>query len=201
MMRASVPFVWLFTAALLLLTAGPQSLAQTSKKKTASKSKTTASSSKKPAPSKTASKASSKNASPKSASSKSRSAKKPASASSKRKSASKRRTTASRSRSRRGPSQAKPTPERYSEIQRALQQRGYLDGEAGGKWDVASVEALKQFQKDQNLTPDGKLNSLSLIALGLGPQRGGAHLPGSPQAGPAQPPSEPPPAPEPPKQE
>jgi hypothetical protein len=33
------------------------------------------------------------------------------------------------------------------------------------------VEALKRFQADQNLTPDGKLGSLSLIALGLGPKR------------------------------
>jgi hypothetical protein len=30
---------------------------------------------------------------------------------------------------------------------------------------------LKQFQQDQNLEPNGKLNSLSLIALGLGAKR------------------------------
>ena len=32
-----------------------------------------------------------------------------------------------------------------------------------------SVDALKRFQADQNLMPDGKINSFSLIALGLGP--------------------------------
>lgn len=33
------------------------------------------------------------------------------------------------------------------------------------------MEALKRFQSDQNLTQDGKLGSLSLIAMGLGPKR------------------------------
>jgi hypothetical protein len=67
--------------------------------------------------------------------------------------------------------------------------------EPDGKWDAASIEALKQFQKDQNLAPDGKLNSLSLIALGLGPQRGGTRLPGPPQPKADIPAAEPPPAP------
>jgi peptidoglycan hydrolase-like protein with peptidoglycan-binding domain len=63
-----------------------------------------------------------------------------------------------------------PTPERYKEIQQALAKRGYLHGEASGKWDQESVDALRRFQHDQNLEPSGKLNSLSLIALGLGPK-------------------------------
>jgi hypothetical protein len=33
------------------------------------------------------------------------------------------------------------------------------------------VDALKRFQREQNLTEDGKIGSLSLIALGLGPKR------------------------------
>ena len=33
------------------------------------------------------------------------------------------------------------------------------------------MEAMKRFQKDQNLEPSGKLTSLSLIALGLGPKQ------------------------------
>jgi hypothetical protein len=33
------------------------------------------------------------------------------------------------------------------------------------------VDALKRFQRDQNIGDDGKLGSLSLIALGLGPKR------------------------------
>lgn len=67
--------------------------------------------------------------------------------------------------------QQAPTPERYKEIQQALIAKGYLRGEASGQWDTESTDALKRFQADQNLTPDGKLSSLSLIALGLGPKR------------------------------
>ena len=73
-------------------------------------------------------------------------------------------------RTRRSTQQA-PTPERYKEIQQALASKGYLHGEPTGKWDTDSADALKRFQTDQNLTPDGKINSLSLIALGLGPKR------------------------------
>ena len=68
------------------------------------------------------------------------------------------------------PAQAAPTPDRYKEIQSALVQKGYLTGEPSGAWDANSVDAMKRFQKDQNLEADGKLSSLSLIALGLGPK-------------------------------
>jgi peptidoglycan hydrolase-like protein with peptidoglycan-binding domain len=64
-----------------------------------------------------------------------------------------------------------PTPERYMEIQQALADKGYFNGPANGTWGPESVEALKRFQRDQNLDPDGKLGSLSIIALGLGPKR------------------------------
>jgi peptidoglycan hydrolase-like protein with peptidoglycan-binding domain len=67
--------------------------------------------------------------------------------------------------------QQAPTSERYKEIQQALASKGYLHGEPSGKWDADSADALKRFQTDQNLAPDGKINSLSLIALGLGPKR------------------------------
>ncbi len=67
--------------------------------------------------------------------------------------------------------QASPTPERYKEIQQALADRGFFKGEVNGQWGPDSVEALKRFQQDQNLQVDGKLGSLSLIALGLGPKR------------------------------
>ena len=66
--------------------------------------------------------------------------------------------------------QMAPTPDRYKEIQDALAKRGYLHGEATGAWDQDSADALRRFQQDQNLQPSGKLNSLSLIALGLGPK-------------------------------
>lgn len=64
-----------------------------------------------------------------------------------------------------------PTPERYKEIQQALASRGYFTAEPDGNWGPASIEALKRFQHDQNLVEDGKIGSLSLIALGLGPKR------------------------------
>jgi peptidoglycan hydrolase-like protein with peptidoglycan-binding domain len=63
-----------------------------------------------------------------------------------------------------------PTPDRYKEIQDALAKKGYLHGEATGAWDQESADALRRFQQDQNLQPSGKLDSLSLIALGLGPK-------------------------------
>jgi len=67
--------------------------------------------------------------------------------------------------------QAAPTPERYKEIQNALAAKGYLSpGDANGTWGASSVDALKKFQSDQNLESTGKINSLSLIALGLGPK-------------------------------
>jgi hypothetical protein len=67
--------------------------------------------------------------------------------------------------------QSQPTPDRYREIQQALAAKGYLQSEPSGVWGNDSVEALKRFQQDQNLSPNGKLDSLSLIALGLGPKR------------------------------
>jgi len=85
-----------------------------------------------------------------------------------------RRSTSSRRRVRRPAGQARPAPERLAEIQRALKQRGYYEGEIDGKWDDSSTAALKRFQGDQNLKQDGKIGSLSLIALGLGPKRTGA---------------------------
>jgi hypothetical protein len=67
--------------------------------------------------------------------------------------------------------QARPSPERYREIQQALADKGFFKGEVDGTWSTTSVTALKDFQRAQNLEPDGKLGSLSLIALGLGPKR------------------------------
>ena len=52
-----------------------------------------------------------------------------------------------------------------------LADKGFYSGPVNGIWDADSVQALKQFQSDQKLTPDGKLGALSLIALGLGPKR------------------------------
>lgn len=71
--------------------------------------------------------------------------------------------------------QLAPTPERYKEIQDALVAKGYLKPEdASGGWNQNSVDALKRFQGEQNIESTGKINSLSLIALGLGPKRDAA---------------------------
>ena len=68
--------------------------------------------------------------------------------------------------------QMAPTQERYKEIQDALAAKGYLKPEdATGGWNQNSVDALKRFQADQKIESSGKINSLSLIALGLGPKR------------------------------
>jgi len=67
--------------------------------------------------------------------------------------------------------QLQPTQDRYKEIQQALVAKGYLRPEqATGTWDPNSSDALKQFQATQNIDASGKINSLSLIALGLGPK-------------------------------
>lgn len=66
--------------------------------------------------------------------------------------------------------QLAPTPDRYKEIQSALVERGYLKKDASGVWDADSADAMRRFQQDQSLEATGKLNSLSLIALGLGPK-------------------------------
>jgi len=86
--------------------------------------------------------------------------------------------------------QLAPTPERYKEIQGALVAKGYLKSEdANGTWNQASVDALKKFQSEQNLESTGKINSLSLIALGLGPKHEAPALPKPPDPGQQQPPA------------
>jgi hypothetical protein len=67
--------------------------------------------------------------------------------------------------------QLAPTPDRYKEIQNALAAKGYLKPEdVNGSWNQASADGLKRFQSEQNIESTGKINSLSLIALGLGPK-------------------------------
>lgn len=91
-----------------------------------------------------------------------------------------RRTTATRRTGKKAPvkqaswrsRQLAPTPDRYREIQEALAAKGYLQpADANGVWNQNSIDALKKFQAAQNLDSTGKINSLSLIALGLGPKR------------------------------
>lgn len=80
-------------------------------------------------------------------------------------------------------SPATPTSDRISLIQQALIERGHLSGEPTGRWDAASIEALKKFEATQNVKVDGKLDSKMLILLGLGPRYdANLALPGSPVA-------------------
>jgi len=73
--------------------------------------------------------------------------------------------------------QTAPTPDRYREIQEALAARGYLSADdANGTWGPSSTEALKKFQAEQSLESSGRIDSLSLIALGLGPKHDSASL-------------------------
>ena len=89
-----------------------------------------------------------------------------------------------------------PSPDRFQEIQQALVNKGYYKGEPTGQWNPESTDALRRFQSDQNLRVDGKIGSLSLIALGLGPKRT-LNLPATPPAAPSAAfkpaPAEPPP--------
>ena len=74
--------------------------------------------------------------------------------------------------------QTAPSPDRYREIQGALAAKGFLKpDDATGTWNQTSSDALKKFQAEQNLESSGKINSLSLIALGLGPHRDSAPPP------------------------
>jgi peptidoglycan hydrolase-like protein with peptidoglycan-binding domain len=131
----------------------------------------------------TAKKSVSKSAATKSAASR------PAASKTASKSASKSGTKSRRTVARRPPAQQQPTTDRYKEIQQALTDKGYFQGPVDGAWNPGSVEALKRFQKDQNLDPDGKIGSLSLIALGLGPKRGLASAQSAPTSGePVEPP-------------
>jgi len=80
--------------------------------------------------------------------------------------------------------QTHPDPDRYRQIQQALANSGYFKGMVDGNWGDDSVAALKQFQTDRNIPNDGKISSLSLIGLGLGPHRETASAPATPPAAP-----------------
>ena len=78
--------------------------------------------------------------------------------------------------------QTAPTPERYKQIQDALVAKGFLSQEdATGGWGQNSADALKKFQAAQNIQSTGKIDSLSLIALGLGPKHDNAPPPKPPE--------------------
>jgi peptidoglycan hydrolase-like protein with peptidoglycan-binding domain len=84
------------------------------------------------------------------------------------------------SKSKRVKGQAAPTPDRINEIQSALAKSGAYTGEATGKWDDSTVEAMKKFQTSHGLNPTGKMDALTLQKLGLGSETAGMGVPTPP---------------------
>jgi len=73
--------------------------------------------------------------------------------------------------------QLAPAPSRISEIQAALAKDGAYQGTPNGRWDAASIDAMRQFQSEHNLNPSGKIDALTLQKLGLGSQVAGMGAP------------------------
>jgi peptidoglycan hydrolase-like protein with peptidoglycan-binding domain len=73
--------------------------------------------------------------------------------------------------------QKAPTPDRIKEIQDALSREGALEGKPSGKWDDATIAAMKKYQGDQGLNPTGKIDAVTLEKLGLGSDTAGKGAP------------------------
>ena len=73
--------------------------------------------------------------------------------------------------------QAAPTSQRIGEIQSALGNQGSYQGTPSGRWDDATIDAMKQFQSTHGLNPSGKLDALTLHKLGLGSVTAGQGAP------------------------
>ena len=67
-------------------------------------------------------------------------------------------------------SQTRPSRERYRQIQQALADAGFDPGPVDGFWGPNSEDALADFQEARDLEPTGRIDAMSLIQLGLGPQ-------------------------------
>lgn len=90
----------------------------------------------------------------------------------------KKKTTPSKSkRKSKSAAQKAPTPDRIREIQSALQREGAFPGEPTGKWDDATVNAMKNYQDKNGLNATGKIDALTLQKLGLGSDTAGKGAP------------------------
>ena len=76
--------------------------------------------------------------------------------------------------------QKAPAPDRISQIQEALAKDGSFANAPNGKWDDATVEAMRKFQGSHGLNPSGKLDARTLEKLGLGSQTAGVAEPVAP---------------------
>jgi peptidoglycan hydrolase-like protein with peptidoglycan-binding domain len=102
-------------------------------------------------------------------------------------SSAKKKTASKKHHTRREPTQKAPTPARITEIQTALEHRGYYQGSPNGKWDSNTVSAMQKFQSDNALESSGKINALSLQKLGLGSSIAGVSAPKPVQPQPSKP--------------
>lgn len=73
--------------------------------------------------------------------------------------------------------QKAPTSDRIREIQTALNREGSLNAEPTGKWDDATIGAMKKFQENHGLNPSGKIDAGTLNKLGLGSDTAGKGAP------------------------
>ncbi|HEV2834928.1 MAG TPA: YCF48-related protein [Pyrinomonadaceae bacterium] len=73
----------------------------------------------------------------------------------------------------------KTNEETILQVQQALLNAGYHFGESDGKMGSATVAALKKFQTDRHLPVSGKLDSITLAALGIDTRSGSASTEGS----------------------
>ena len=73
--------------------------------------------------------------------------------------------------------QKAPTADRVREIQTALQREGATNAEPNGKWDDATVEAMRKYQEKKGLNPTGKIDASTLNKLGLGSDTAGKGAP------------------------
>jgi peptidoglycan hydrolase-like protein with peptidoglycan-binding domain len=76
--------------------------------------------------------------------------------------------------------QQAPSADRIKEIQTALAREGHHQGEPTGKWDTATIQAVKSYQQANALTPSGKLDAKTLQRLGLGAETAGQAPPRTP---------------------
>jgi peptidoglycan hydrolase-like protein with peptidoglycan-binding domain len=73
--------------------------------------------------------------------------------------------------------QLAPASDRITEIQTALARENAYQGDPTGKWDAATIDAMKKFQTAQNLSPTGRIDALTLQRLGLGSDVAGKGAP------------------------
>jgi len=76
---------------------------------------------------------------------------------------------AARAAERRRRARLRPEPERIEQIQQALAQAGYFNGQPNGLWNDQTREAMRRYQADHGFPATGLPEAKSLMKLGLGP--------------------------------